>query len=335
MSDLFFDTNEFDFNSLTDVIGLNEGNTATDSESVSRNAAAQRERTPEDLFNDDISDLMGDAFDEQEEEEQDFNQNVGDLNRLDQGDVIRITDYFNSAPDDAVLTVGNFEGTKAELADKIKKLDKVERDAAYFADQAERHDAESEAILKRGFMGKIAIEQNIAMLQSRLRQNLSDNEWRQTKPDLDMANAALVNLHNDVNQAWASRQQQETMTNYNRMYVADQKLDNEIPNWDKYQPLVRDYAKQLGIPDHTFEKIYDVGTAKALFKAMMYDRNKERVAETLRKSTAVNPHSVPSANKSTRNAKVSDVDHAKKARALKNMGGNRQANVEAFAYLKD
>ncbi|MFW3388157.1 UNVERIFIED_CONTAM: hypothetical protein RF648_19400, partial [Kocuria sp. CPCC 205274] len=221
----------------------------------------------------------------------------------------------------------------ADLANYLKKAQKVEKDADYFKNAADEHEAISEGILKRGFMGKIAIEQNIQMLQRRLNQNLNDAEWRQTQQDLQLANAALQNLHNDVNQAWNARQQQEQITNYNRMYIADQALSGEIPNWEKYQPAILAYARDtVGIPNSTIEKVYDKGLATALFKAYLYDQNKNKIAEQMKaKQTAVNPRST----KSARNSQVSDTDAAKAKHALSRMGTTRDANVKAFAYLKD
>ena len=327
MSDMFFDTDSFDFNSITDVIGLNDQKHTEQSHHTQTN-----NNEPVD----DISDLIGEISRSQEPQEQDYNVDSSDLNRApDPADAIRITDYFNSAPDDAILAVGAFEGTKAELAQKITKLERVEKDHEYFGNSRELIESGEDAILKRGFMGKIAIEQNIEMLNRRLNQNLTDNEWRQTKQDLDMANAALLNLHNDVNQSWATHQRNAQIANYNRMYIADTKLSEEVPNWDKLQPAVLEHMKKSGIPESVIEKIYDVGVAKSMLNAMLYERNKSKVAEALKRNTPANPKSVSGANQSTRNAKPGDIDAAKKAQALKKMGGSRQDNVNAFAFIKD
>ncbi|MFW3388631.1 UNVERIFIED_CONTAM: hypothetical protein RF648_21855, partial [Kocuria sp. CPCC 205274] len=144
---MYFDTDTFDFGLISDVVGLHDHNghpvnTATDKQSISRNAAAQRERTPDDFFNDDVSDLMGDVLREPEAPEQDFNQDSSDLERpADPSDALRITEYVNAAPDDAVFTIGNREISKADMNKLIQRAEKVDRDSEYFKDAAEQHDA--------------------------------------------------------------------------------------------------------------------------------------------------------------------------------------------------
>ncbi|MCS5737348.1 hypothetical protein, partial [Herbiconiux daphne] len=162
MSDMFFDTDTFDFNMISDIVD-ESGNRFNINDAQPNHAKPTKaEPTPRDLMIDDASDLFGDSNPEfHDDEYRDYNEDSSDLERpINPNDSIRVTDYFNSAPDDAVLTVGNWEGTKADLANYLKKAQKVEKDADYFKNAADEHEAISEGILKRGFMGKIAIEQN-------------------------------------------------------------------------------------------------------------------------------------------------------------------------------
>lgn len=323
---MFFDTSTFDFDSLKDdIVGIADTPT--------------RHKEPESTYrteNDDISDLVNGY--QHEESEPDFNDDVSDLAITDQRNGVNLTDYFNAADDNAVLDLEGLTLTKAEIKELYKAKHKVDHDAGYFAEQAERFDADNRLIMQRSIMQQSVLENNINILRNRKNNpNISEVDYARTCRDLEIAETGLQRIIDETNQIMHKRSEQEQLINGYRIRSEDQAMYEIYPQWDKLKGDVLNYAANLGVSSTALEKLYSKPIMQALTKAMLYDNGKKSMQEKLAstQSKPINPRSTVGAKTSTRNVNQSEADKAKAAKALKNMGGSRQANVAAFAFLKD
>lgn len=327
---MYFDPSEFDFTSLTDIVSLD-------------NAPAKPATTKPTPTNvDDATDLFNyseldntDDFDD-EYTESDPNDDVSDIlagsreqNRAD------ATEYFNALGDDAVLDIEGLTLSKAEIKELYKAKSKVDNDAGYFAEQAQRFDEDNKLINQRAVMQQTVLEQNINILRNRLNNpNLPDHEYASTAKQLQVAESSYIQLTNEVNAVMQKRYEQEQNINGYRIRLADQAMASEFPQWQESKSRIIDYlVNDNQIPASSLEKVYDKGLMQIALKAYMYDQNKKRFAEQAKATTAINARSTTGAKTSTRNSKQEDT--AKIKAALSKMGTTRQANVDAFKYLKD
>ncbi|WBM71929.1 hypothetical protein OH773_06725 [Buttiauxella sp. WJP83] len=333
-NEMYFDTSSFDFDSLTDIVGLNDnnGNPAHDKKSVSNNAKAYRDEI------DDMSDLFPDAVRDEEEQEIDPNDDVSDLAINEPRNGANLTDYFRAADDNAFIDFEGLQLTKAQIKELYKSKTKVEHDSAYFSEQAKRFDEDNKMINQRYLMQATVLENNINVLTQRLNNpNITDSDYANYSRQLQQQQVAHQQLTNEVNQIMNTRSQQEQLVNGYRIRAADQELSNLYPEWNKYKTDVLSYAQSEGVNGNILEKVYDKPIMQMMLKAYLYDANKKRVAAEINNKTsqARNARSTSSANQSTRNQKVSEQDAAKAKAALSKMGSSRDHNVKAFDYLID
>ncbi|EHX9244012.1 hypothetical protein K3712_000542 [Escherichia coli] len=329
MNDMFFDTSSFDFDSLTDVVGLN-GNDG--------NPTRLNEQPTVRTEDDDISDLIGSLNGEHEQDEVDFNDDASDLKRKDITSERNITDYFNASPDDAILEYDGLRLSKAETKDLFKKAKDVERDHAYLQELASKANEHINILNSRRFMQNTVLETNIMRLQGYLNNpNITDAEHRQYTKDLANAQAHQKMFLDEVNKTMNDHARYEEQQNDFRLRLADQLMEQNIPQWNQFRDSVWNYAGSLGFTENQMKKIGDTPLFTALYKAMLYDHNRKTVSEASdkRANEVKNPRSTVGAKQSSRNNSLSDIDKAKANNAIKNMGSTRQANVDAFKYLKD
>lgn len=324
-NELYFDPASFDFDSLTDVVGMSEGNTK-----------------PEPKVNADIHDDMSDLFPRstggEEETENDYNEDTSDLERTEQRNGFNFTDAFRSASDDAVIDFEGLTLSKAELKELYKSKTKVESESAFLADQVQRFEQDNKMINQRYLMQATVLENNINLLSQRLNNpNIDNNTYAETAKQLQQQQVAHQQLTNEVNQIMSTRNQQEQLINGYRIRAADQELSNVYPEWNRYKGDVLNYAQEQGISAVTLEKVYDKPLMGALLKAYLYDANKKRVQTEVESKTSNirNARSTVGAKTSTRTTSLNEQEKVKAAQALNKMGSSRQGNIDALKYIKD
>lgn len=334
MSDMFFDTSDFDFTSLKDIVGFEQH-----SEPVKTSPEKMNEYGG---VVDDISDIIGnvdiDFNGTDEDSEPDFNSDARDLEPVEKRNGVDLTSYFRDTDDEAYIDFDGRTMTKKEIKELAKTQDKLKEDGEFLRSQAERFDADNRMINQRALMQQSVLEQNITILRNRLNNpNITDTDYAQTARSLQQAESALFMTTKEANEILAQREQQQQQINGYRIRVADQTLSSESQDWMKYKGEILNYAvNDMGIPASVLEKNYDVGLMKMAMKAFMFDKNKQRVSEQLKaQQTAKNVRSTQGAKSSTRTAQEDAATSQRKAKAIKAMGTGRQGNVAAFDFLVD
>ena len=328
MSDMFFDTADFDFTSLQDIVDI---------------AEPKQERTKEDItinggIIDDISDLVGDDYEPTlNDEENDYNADARDLEPVEKRNGVDLSSYFNDTDDEAYINFDGVELTKKELKTLAQSKQRIEEDSTFLREQAERFAADNKLINQRSLMQQNVLEQNISILRNRANNpNITDTDYAQTMRNLQQAESALFMLNKETNEILAQREKQQQQINGYRIRVADQALSNDSPEWSKYKGEILNYALELGIPASVIENNYDVGLMKMAMKAYMHDKKVKAVTDKLKaQQTAQNARSTTGAKSSTRTAQETAAISARKVKAINSIGSSRTANVSAFDFLVD
>lgn len=337
MSDMFFDTSDFDFTTLKDIVGFD-------------NEPQKPTRTTPDKMNelggvvDDISDIIGDVDldfnDTDEDSEPDFNADARDLEPVEKRNGVDLTSYFRDTDDEAYIDFDGRTMTKKEIKELAKTQDKLKEDSEFLRSQAERFDADNRWINERSIMQQNVIENNISKIKGRLSRIDPINNataYGEESYQLQMAEQALFMIQKETGDILRHREQQQQQINGYRIRVADQALSSESQDWMKYKGEILNYAvNDMGIPASVLEKNYDVGLMKMAMKAFMFDKNKKAYNERLKaQQTAKNVRSTQGAKSSTRTAQEDAATSQRKAKAIKAMGTGRQGNIDAFNFLRD
>lgn len=338
MSDMYFDVNSFNFDDLTDVIALDY----EDTKKGNRQGLAPVRKLSDEVGAD--GGIPSDAMDlieysgvniGDDEDDTDYNNDISDiLAKEKEQHSLDARNMFNGLDEDHTIDFGDgFEMSKSQLKELFKAKAKVDNDSSYFAEQAQRFDNDNKMINQRALMQQTVLENNINVLSNRLNNpNLPDHEYAATAKQLQVAQASLMQLNNEVNAVMQKRYEQEQQINGFRIRSADQQMNQQFPQWNNHKGQILDYlVQENNIPSSTLEKVYDKGFMTIALKAYLYDQNKKRVIE---QTNGVNARSSKGAKTSTRNQKSEEVNQIEAGKALARIGSSKQANIDAFKYLK-
>lgn len=341
MSDMYFDPSEFDFTSLADIVErepVKSNDKAFDSDSNQYGGVV-----------DDISDLIGSPSNRpthteevnEEETEPDYNADLSDLESDPEEDFNSVTDYFNAAPDDAVLVIGERSASKAELAEILAKREEIEESHKAIAYDAQQFKAGNEFLLDNLNRLSTSAERQIKHIDEALKNNPSDKDYRYLMQRRYEEKAELQRLNQFAEEAKRIRFEQEGIALANHVQSTDNQMLRMAPNWYDIKGQLLNYLVENGVLKNLndemeareFNKTYTPTNIKIWMKAMKADQNLKYVAEKAKAAKAKAPRSTSSAVNTNRESAQNPNIQASKA--IKNMGASRQANVNAFAFLKD
>ncbi|HFW4592843.1 TPA: hypothetical protein ACIBRT_003766 [Salmonella enterica subsp. enterica serovar Aberdeen] len=163
MSDnnLYFDTDSFDFNNIVDVI---EG----DSTPLVKDITTLKDVGPDGGTIEDASDLMSDEDLAELEAEKarlaDPNRNISDILYTDE-EKEQILEDFNYLPDDFVIDWGGkYKGSKAEVLQKLDKIDQIEAKEEFLGALYDNADQGSRWLHRESGVTKRALNADIEQL---------------------------------------------------------------------------------------------------------------------------------------------------------------------------
>lgn len=332
MNDMYFDPSDFDFTSLTDIV------VKDDKPALKAAPAPTRDMNEYGGAVDDISDLTGFSPlpQDEPEQEEDFNADVSDLEYEPEEETNEVTDYFNQAPDDAVLTVGERSATKAELAELLAKKDEIEESHQALTYQAHEFNAGTRYITDKLSKLMTGAERQIKHIDEALRGNVDNDTYRRLMDRRYAEKAELQQLQMMAKEAGEIRTQQEMLAVNNFVATSDQQMLRENPNWYQTKQQLLGWLIENGAlsndpaVQHEFAKTYSIPNIKIWLKAYKADQTLKAIKEKATKPKLA--RSTPSAvNTNRENPNV----NLQAKKAIQSMGSNRQANVNAFAFLKD
>lgn len=333
MSDMFFDTDSFDFSQLTDIVGLND--TPNTNQHDHLNSMGGVVDTVEDL---------GDNV------PLDFNQDASDLyvpethdNREDYAHLV------DALPDDAYvsslgMTIGEAKALKAEkerideqrdiMTQSFKNFEQ-ETDNINHNLEASRHALAMHEEIQTKEYNKFY---ELAMRHAGPMGIIDENNPYASKlgaitGELNNIHRAQQDLANRTNDAMRSQKQKYLQAVQINELNVDREMRREIPDYNNLKSQIQDYAtKEAGFSDWDFARFYSPKLVKTLHKAMQHDQAYARAQEKAKSMGASHARSMGSAKPAPADANVKKQQAQK---ALANMGTSRKANADAYAFLKD
>ncbi|EHY6648643.1 hypothetical protein K4M64_004541 [Salmonella enterica] len=289
----------------------------------------------------DISDLS-DLFDNEEQEEleaveaADPNNNVTDLQTPQDPDAV---DTFNDLPDDAPVIIGNRTLTKKEAAQALADIDAVKQEREVVAESAKNIDTIHRWLEQDFYAHQISIDSNIQRILREQNSGVSATRYGELARDLQTAYEEKAALTERVNARMRAVDMEREEATKNRIFNAERKLIQEIPDWTRIRSQVlNDAEKNMKLNLNELEKIWSPELAMVLYKASAFDRQKSKIHEAaLARAKAKAPRSQASASN---NPKSKTVDEAALKRSqlvnkMNNGGLDEREHSNMFNYLVD
>ncbi|EDH7741213.1 hypothetical protein CB599_11675 [Salmonella enterica subsp. enterica serovar Adjame] len=335
MSNMYFDTSSFDFDSLTDVVGLNNDVQGRSYGNTERQPKTTREIAQSHIDNGNFEpDFFYDEDGEitSKDREFNFNDDVSDLTQQTEENHRTALQQFNSLNDDDYLDFEGYQATKGEVKEALRTKAEIEkqREAVETAYQSRR---DGEEWIKREWMRRTtALERNAELIRSRMNAARNNTEYGELRRNLDHIEFEIRDVNETADRALRVQAEMQHNQKQAKILFEDQKLESVSPDWFDRKGEIIDYAfNTLKINPLILEEAYSQEVIQAIIESKKY---REIVANSRSKAIAA---SKPKNATSTRSgASHQTTEHAHKAqKAIKNMGGSRQSNIDAFQFLKD
>ncbi|EAQ9051864.1 hypothetical protein D8V62_23800 [Salmonella enterica] len=332
MSDMYFDTDAFDFDSVIDVIDAKTG------EAINKGVKLD-EITPDGGLVDDISDLS-DLFENEEEAEReaeiaaDPNNNVSDLvNPDEEKEVITI---FEDLPEDAPFTIGGETLTKARIKELQAAEKQITNDREVVTQAAKTVDQVSRFIEQDYYRHQTAIDANIENIKKAMNSGVSETEYGKLSRQLNSAMEARNALNSRVDERMRLLDLQRAEQTRYAIHQADAHAASKIPNWEKIRGTVLADVAAMGVDLNQIEKIINGPLFEVLYKASAHDRSIKRQSQiALEKAKAKAPRS----QRATTTPQIEGDAKAQKLQQLKTKakkgGLTREENSQMFDFLVD
>lgn len=332
MSDMFLDTDTFDFFSLTDVV--------TDETAPAKPATTIDNVGADGGTVEDISDLANLYANEEaeraEEAEQDPNLNLADL--ADPNAEREAISLFEDLPDDAPLSIGGRALTKSEIAQALAKSDEVKKAHEILAPALRDIQLAEEFINQNYIKNQTAIEMNIQYLQDKANRATNDSEYAQCMKDLKVCQETLALVHARANEAYTALNQKKEATKNYRLFNSDEAMRQQIPNWYSIRGQVLQDAKEIGVNLDEVEKIYSPELATIFFYASQYKRMRANAEKSALERAKAKASRSPSSSATTQRTNATSNEDMKRQQLVNRMnnGGLDERQVsDMFNHLID
>ncbi|EAQ0496831.1 hypothetical protein CTP45_07785 [Salmonella enterica] len=308
MSDMYFDTDSFYFESLVDV--------------VETPAKAEKPyTTTEDIDQDggvisDASDLFDPEELEQEESEVDPT-GISDLvdSDAENADIVRI---INDLPDDIPLDINGKTFTKAQLSDLTNRADEVTARDQWLDKQVKDFDEANEYVEMQILTRESAIDKNIAYLERMLdHPSLSSDDYKQYSKDLREAKAMKDDIITAAKDIVTARKQQQNILTQRRFADTDIAMTKIHPQYMGWRDQIIDYMmKDMGFSPEYVIKNYDKNLAQMAIESMMFRKSRtesqNKAREAARQKAVKSAPGAVSANRKQQDQKTVKANAVKK-----------------------
>lgn len=339
MSDMFLDTDNFDFFSLSDI---------TDDERTHAPKPMEPEKMPGVTADsvgvnggivDDMSDLWDEEAEERAEEAKaDPNLNLSDL--ADPNAAAEAVDLFTDLADDVPILINGKAMTKAEIATVAEQAERVKQDGELMSDAAKRVDDINRYIVQQYTTHKLSIDSNIDYIQRQMDNADSEIAYGKYARQLQSAKEARQTLDKNVAEQMELHDiQRRDLANY-RSNQSLQINSQKIPGWNEQRraSVVQHFAKEKQIDFNPLSHVWTPELEQVFHDAYLYQKSREKVqANALAKVKAKAPRSTQGTANAQR-TQAQDELAAKRAAMVnkaKNGGLDERETSDMFKYLID
>ncbi|EGN9856579.1 hypothetical protein IS360_003600 [Salmonella enterica] len=239
-NDMYFDPSSFDFTSLVDVV---ETEPTAPKQGMKLNEVTADGGRVDDIS--DLSDLFESNDEDENQEETDLNNNVSDLlPKENDSDAITL---FNDLPDDALVTFGNREITKAQANEYISKIDEYEQQKEVISTSANNIDQIHRFIMQDHHKHKTVLDLQREAMQQELGRGVNDIRRGEIALKMQSLNEAEINLVNRTKEKMFLLDEERNHATKFRLDQADHFMQKEVPQWNQIKgPLLQDLISTYG-----------------------------------------------------------------------------------------
>lgn len=324
MSDMYFDVSSFDFDSLTDIVSLDENGNAQPDPSANTGVV------------DDISDLIDPSEREQEVEE-------GEGEEVEETEEGEETEEVAEEPEEEEVDFEDYQITLPTGEDvTLSELVKGYRDNSQLEEAVNQFNQDREAFIEQSnSIGKLL---DLAKLEAdRTIEDYKGFDWNRYKAEdpagyvenreyLDRFIERRKEIVSAMEEREAALARDQAAAKEAAAIEAGQILSRDIPGWNKnlYEELM-EYAIANGAEKESILNSTDPVMFKMLYKALQFEKGKQVVTAKVKRigstpTKVVKPGAKPA---------PTEVDNTKVKATISKMGTSRKANLDAFAFLKD
>lgn len=271
MSDMYFDTDKFDFDSLVDVVETTP--------EQSRPYTKAKDVGPDGGLVSDASDLADNEFsfpDDEPEADPDFDPNESVSDFIDpNAETEETVKIINDLADDVPLDIGGEVMTKAQIREMKTKLQRVDQNADFLQYAADTFEQDNKTIDERLTYKNVAVDRNIQYLKNCIEAATDQASFNEYKQQLKDAEAMKKAIEDDAKAITADRQRQAENLTRNRWVSTDAKMMESYPDWLKWRDHLINDALQRGYKASYIEKAYDPIFAQTLLESYQFRQDKE------------------------------------------------------------
>ncbi len=336
MSDMYFDTSDFDFTNLVDVV-------ETSPDQIDKPYTKAADVGPDGGRVDDARDLQEFTFPDDEPEadpEFDPNESVSDFidPNAETEETVRI---INDLADDVPLDIGGEVMTKAQIREQKERLQRVDQNADFLQFAADTFEQDNRTIEEKLLYKEVAIDRNISYLENCLEHpNLDQATFRDYQEQLKGARAQKADIEKTALDILSKRNEQQQTLTRQRWIGTDAKMMEQFPDWLKWRDqLIDDALKNRGMKAAYIEKAYDPQFAQMLLESYQYRQNKKAAQEKAlsaannKKAARSNPSSQTAKQIEARDKKTAELQLLKKKMSKGEL--SREEHTRLFNHLVD
>lgn len=329
MSDMYFDTEKFDFNSLVDVVE------STPEEFKRETMSAQQAReTPDGGRVEDISDLSPLP---ESEEEADPNDNISDL-LVSDAEREQAAEDFNYLPDNYVINFGGRNATKAEVNQIFEKVEEIEAKEEFVNSLFTDSEQGARWLYRESGVGLLEIDEKINQIVQEMNAAPNNAVYGEKSRELIAEQQKKEALYHKVDQALKVQSALEKNGVIANAEKVTRTMQKRYPDYDQVNAAILDDMKKAGVSLVSYEKSLNVWLADKLYKAKKTEITEdEHIKRAYERSSSKLPKSASTPATANRVA-PSDAEAAKKAKLvhkMKTQGLTKEENRSLFNYLKD
>ncbi|ELK9995657.1 hypothetical protein RWE39_004391 [Salmonella enterica] len=331
MSDLYFDTDSFDFNNIVDIV---EDTPAQFANNTMRKAA-DVDPTMGGVV-DDASDLP--QMEEPEEElSQDPNDNISDL-LVSEEEKEQALEDFNYLPDDYPINWGGKVHTKAEVLQKLEKVEEIEAKEEFITDLYKNAEQGARWLYRESGIGILEINEKINDLTNEYHTAPNNAVKGEVSDKLLHYTQKRELMYKKIDDALAVNAAIEEKTRAANTEKVNQTMKRRYSDYDQVMAHVMEEMKAQGVSRAAYEKSLNPWIANKIYKATKAElMENEKVKQAYARANAKATRSTSTANTANR-VKPEDAAAAQKAALVTKMrkgGLTREEHQKMFNFLKD
>ncbi|EGI0196851.1 hypothetical protein IFY90_004254 [Salmonella enterica] len=331
MSDMYFDTDTFNFDSLIDVVETTQKD-------------FEKPYTKADEIDQSMGGVVDDASDlpqlEEPEEEKETNPNddISDL-LISEEEKAQAIEDFNYLPDDFLINFNGKYKTKAEVNQLWDKVEDLEAKEEHINATFEKQDQGTRWIYRESGVGLLEVNQKLQELEQEYRTAANQAIKGQISDEIIQYSQKREAMYNKIDQALAVNAAIEREGIANNTFQINNIMQKRYPDYQQVNAYSLEQMKKNGVSLSAYEKGLNVWLADKIYKASKAEMvEDQKVSQAYQRAEGKRVARSMSAANTANRVNPSDTAKAEAAALkakMKKGGLTQKENSKMFDYLVD